>query len=269
MKQKEKKNKVKIHNKKTKKQKLIIGACAVALCLAVMAVAGALIDNSKKNDPSLLPVVQTEDDYLTKSFRNYYPTDFDADIMSDEEYTALDRQVKYTDSSGSTYSLEDVSESNLNEGQRFFKAYFDTVISGSYEEYPGMFSESYKNDTPGFEKYVDRVFPPQRVYNITVKEIARTDVDDTSYTYDGKPCVFGFYEVEFMILKNDGCFRRDLPENASRPLIFELVTFDAGTENEKTYIKNLYTPSSLVNNADNSAADDGTDADGADNAENN
>ena len=47
------------------------------------------------------------------------------------------------------------------------------------------------------------------------------------------------------------------------------MTFDAGTENEKTYIKNLYTPSSLANNKDNKAADDGIDADGADNAENN
>lgn len=268
MKHEKKQKQVKTH-KKTKKQKLLVGACVTVLCLAVLAVAGALIDNSRKNDPSLLPVVQTEDDYLTKSFRNYYPTDFDADIMSDEEYTVLDRQVKYTDSSGSTYSLSDVSESGLSDGQRFFKKYFDTVISGSYEEYPDMFAESYKNDTPGFEKHVDRVFPPQRVYNISVKEIAKTDVNDISYTYDGKPCVFGFYEVEFMILKNDGCFRRDLPENASRPLIFELVTFGSGTENEKTYIKNLYTPSSLAQNSDNNVSG-GSSSDGnADNTKEN
>ena len=256
---------VKTHKKKTKKQKLFVGACAVVICLAVLTFVGALIDNAQKNDPSLLPVVQTEDDYLTKSFRNYYPTDFDTDIMSDEEYTSLDRQVKYTDSSGSTYSLSDVSESSMSEGQRFFIKYFDTVISGRYEEYPDMFAESYKNDTPGFEKHVDRVFPPQRVYNISVKEIAKTDVNDTSYTYDGKPCVFGFYEVEFMILKNDGCFRRDLPENASRPLIFETVTFDVGKETEKTYIKNLYTPSSLVRNSDNNVNDGNSDGEDTDN----
>lgn len=230
---------------------LLRAVTVVCVCLVLLFAAAVLIERYQKREVSL-PVIQSENDYLTKSFRSYYPVDFDADLSKDKEYTALNREIMYSDSSGSgiTYSLSDLEKSELNEGQRFFKKYFEMAINGDYELYPELFTDNYKKEPVGFEKTIEREFPPQRIYNITIKEIARTDKNSTEYTYEGKPCVFGFYEVSFMILKNDGCFRRDLPENASRPLIFELVTFDCETDSEKTLIKNLYTPNSLIKSYD-------------------
>ncbi len=227
-----------------KKQLLNILVIVMIIMAVLLAIAG-VIDEIQDRNSSVL-VAQSSKDYYEKSFRSYYPVDFDADLSEDSDYMALDRLIHFTETSGLTFCLDDVTNENLNEGQLFWINYFDTVISGDYQEYFGFFTEEYKNNPVGFEKIPDREFPPQRVYNINIKQIARTDPSDTQYSYKGKPCVYGFYEVSFMILKNDGCFRRDLAENSSRALIFELVTLDAGTDSQKTFIKNLYTPDSLL-----------------------
>ena len=80
----------------------------------------------------------------------------------------------------------------------------------------------------------------QRIYDIEITELGRTDPSDTSYEYKNMPAVFGVYEVNYKILKNDGEFRYDLTEGGTIPLIFELVTTGVGTQNEKTLIKNIY-----------------------------
>lgn len=199
-------------------------------------------------------VKQADDYYMTSGFRNYYPEDYEADILSDKDYTSLDRNLMYTNQNGEKYNISDLGE-NTNEGQRFFTKYFDLLIGGRYKDYSSLFTDTYKESPDGFEKYTDRKFTSQRIYNINIKELARTDVSDASFKYEDKQCVFGFYEVSYKILKNDGTFRRDLPENGERPLILELVTFDAGTDKEETYIKNLYTVSSVTGSSDKEETD--------------
>ena len=80
----------------------------------------------------------------------------------------------------------------------------------------------------------------QRLYDITVTELGRTDPTDTQYSYNGMPAVFGVYEVSYKILKNDGEFRHDIPSGGEVPLIFEIVTTGAGTADELTLIKDVY-----------------------------
>ena len=238
-------------SKKKRLTAAIIITAAVFILLLLLAVILRLVLTRLDSDGTQI-TLQSSNDYLEKSFRNYYPEDYGADLTKDEEYMSLDRGIKYTDASGLTVTIDSYDDENLNEGQRFFKKYFDIAVGGKYELYPNLFTDSYKSSPDGFEKHPDRTFPPQRIYNISVKELARTDSGDESYSYEGKPCEFGFYAVEFMILKNGGCFRRDLPENGSRALIMELVTFDCGGENETTYIKNLYTPDSIAQSAETS-----------------
>ena len=91
-----------------------------------------------------------------------------------------------------------------------------------------------------------RKFPPQKVYDIVVEQLLVTEGDGEDYTYEKKDCEFGIYRVSYKILRNDGYFRPDLyDDEIVRPLVFELVTFNEGKNEGKTFIKNLYTQSSV------------------------
>ena len=179
-----------------------------------------------------------------KSYINYYEPDYSADIFEDEDYLEKDsfiRYIKPTPTGEMTTVIGYFSSMVLTEGQKFFINYFDRVINGDYEAYHGMFASEYLDNPDGFEKKpADRKFPMQRIYDIKVKELGITDPNDTSYNYNGEAAVFGVYEVSYKILKNDGEFRYDLPEGGEIPLIFELVTTDAGTNDERTLIKDIY-----------------------------
>ena len=102
-----------------------------------------------------------------------------------------------------------------------------------------------------FEKNVEKEFPPQMIYNANVREHDRMEK-----IVDGKRCVEGLYEVTFLIYNNDGLFRNDigrdidLGQDIARPVLFVLITENAGTKNEKTYINRMVTPSSYYPQVD-------------------
>lgn len=216
----------------------IVFAILLAVCL-ILSTIYYFLSKDKQNGE----IIASDHEFLTMNFRSYFPADFDLKLSEDTEYLKLDRLIHYSSPNGQTFAVEQLDSTVLNEGQRFFIKYFDVTKNGKCDLYASLFTKQYKKTPVGFEKNPSRKFSPQRIYDISVRELARTDKNNTSFTYDGKPCVFGYYIVDFKIFKNDGLFRRDFNENASRPLVFELVTFDAGTNNEKTYIKNIYLPS--------------------------
>ncbi len=234
--------------KLARKKRLVTVLIIVFLCFVVLLIANRCID--QKNKEKNLPTVKEEknNELIDRNFRNYYKADWDADLSRDSEYMEKNRLIMYTGANGAQYAIDDIPKEQLHEGHLFFQKYFDTIISGNYEEYPDLFVKKYRDNPVGFEKNVERSFPPQRIYDITVKELSRTFGSQGSYNYDGQDCEYGYYVVEFKILKNDAHFRRDLAENASRPLIYELVTFNAGTKDEKTYIRNLYTEETALEN---------------------
>lgn len=213
----------------------------LAALLLVCALLSALLYFIRKSDKDSKI---TEDDYLTKSFRDYYEEDYDADILKDEDYLELNREILYSEPSGYEYYISRNNFDSLDESQKFFVQYFDVLVSGEYEKYPNLFAKGYINNPDGFEKNPNRKFTKQRIYDINVTFLGESD-NTKNYTYDGKKCAFSFYEVSYSILKNDGTFRRDLAERAKRPLVFELVTLLEGKNAGKTYIKNLYTKQSI------------------------
>ena len=192
---------------------------------------------------------ETEEKSIISQIQEQYPTytpfeaEWDVDLSQDTEYLSRYPYVMYgIDESGSLYALEDENASNLHEGQKFFLDYFKMLKEGNYEKYPCLFTETYKNTDPSkrFEKNVERVFPPQRVYDIEVRELGRFKDTD-------KNVLNGVYKVTYKINKNSNLFRSDIgwdPVNETdimRPLIFELITENPGGKNEKTYISNVYT----------------------------
>ncbi len=218
---------------------IVLGAL-ILLCAALFALQTAL----QKSRPAEILDSGKAPSIEGKNYLSFYEPDYDADIFADADYLEKDRAVRYTvpkDAGGVTVVLDEYEMSELTEGGRFFLTYFDALAHGDYESYRAFFTPEYKENPNGFEKFPnDRTFPMQRVYDITVTELGKSDPNDKSFTYNGEPCVYGVYDVRYKILKNDGELRHDLAENGEVPLVFETVTLYAGTEDEVTYIQNLY-----------------------------
>lgn len=230
---------------KKKKRALKKGILIILSAFAVLAILCgilALVLHFVRRKPETAPPVNR--DVTGKAYINYYEPDYAADIFKESAYLALDRSIRYTvqgEASSYSYVLSEHSPEALTEGGRFFLTYFDAVTHGNYEAYHGFFTDEYAADPTGFEKHpTDRVFPMQRLYDMRVTELYRTEPGDTAYIYRGEPVVYGVYEVRYKIRKNDGEFRVDLPSDAEMPLIFELMTQNAGTENELTLIRDIY-----------------------------
>ncbi len=217
---------------------ILVFFASLLIVYALLSVALYFIRKSDKD------IKISEDDYLTKSFRDYYEEDYDADILKDEDYLKLNREILYCAPTGYEYYISRDNFETLSASQKFFVEYFEILIGGKYEEYQNLFAKGYLKNPEGFEKNPNRKFTKQRIYDINVTFLGESD-NTKNYTYDGKKCAFSFYEVKYSILKNDGTFRRDLAERAQRPLIFELVTFLEGENEGKTFIKNLYTKASI------------------------
>jgi len=253
MKTKTEKQKIVTKDKAKDKRALKKAFVVILVILAVLCVATLLFGfvSEKLKHQRQERVIESEDDYLHSSFRNYYEENYDADIFSEEEYMLQNREIMFKTSDGQEISLSAIDENLLSVGQKFFVRYFDIVTHGRYEEYPELLPKEYRENPQGFEKYVDRSFPQQRVYDIKVRVLAETADMSGEYTYNGILCAYGIYEVSFKILHNDGAFRRDLAEDSERPVIFELVTLLSGQDAGKTMIKNMYTVESLETSEDN------------------
>lgn len=237
-----------VNAKKRRLKKVILLVCAVFVLLGVVcAVLGGISRALVQSRPTAEPETPSLDG---KHYINYYEPDYDVDILEDKDYLAKERTLRYVipGTTGRTSLVLDEYELDaLTEGQRFFVRYFETLVAGDTDTYHSFFSAEYVKE-PGFEKHpTDRIFPAQRIYDVTITELGRTDPTDTSYTYNGQNAVFGVYEVRYKILKNDGELRYDLPENSESPLIFELVTTGAGTEGEETLIKAQYKYNDIQN----------------------
>ena len=224
------------------KRGIIITLIVLAILTVMYAVSGLVL---KKVTESGSFIEQIQEVYPTYT---PFPAEWKADLSTDPEYLALNTKIMYGEGeSSSLYSLEDFY-SQKNPGQRFFEEYFRILREGDYESYPLLFSDKYKKVDPSkrFEKNVERQFPPQRVHDITIRLMfAESGVQGK------KECLHSIYRVDYKINRNSNLFRNDIGWNpeysaeTSRPLYFELITFDAGTDKEKTYINNMYTESTI------------------------
>ena len=224
------------------KKALVICVIAFVLLVCLYFLLDYLDNKVKSSGSSVTGVTQADEEYPTYPV---FPAEWNKNVFEDEEYMSLDREIMYSDlASGSIYEMNE-DYITFHEGHRFFDRYFSILQKGDYKAYPKLFEDKY-NSEKGFEKKTDRKFPPQMVYNITVEEAGRFEGVN-----DGKSCIRGVYFVDYKIFRNNNLFRNDigyineLETDSSRPLVFELITYGAGTKNEKTYIHALYTKSSI------------------------
>ena len=235
----EKRKEIKSVKAKEKKlvKRLILIIFAVFILVSVLLL---VLDRCEKKAQEADEHVSVEQIQEVYPSINPYPADFNKDLSD------YNPDIMYEFADGSSFSIKDIPEDNQNEAHRFFLKYFDALKKGDTKAYASLFTKSYKKNPKGFEKDFTRKFPPQELFDIEVRELMRTTDTREEYTYEGKKCFFGYYIVSYKINENDGMFRRDLYDREIvRPLIFELVTFNKDTAKEETYIKNMYTESSI------------------------
>lgn len=232
-----------IRQTKAKEKKLVKKFAVVFLAAAVIVVGVFVVTKLVENKSEEYEYVTVEQIAETYPTLNPYTADFEKDLSG--YYVP----VMYVFPDGNACDIKEIPDDTQNEAHRFFTKYFDMLKKGDYENYGAFFTKSYKKDPKGFEKDFSRIFPPQKLSDIKVKELMRSTDTRQQYKYEGKNCFFGYYLVSYKIVENDGMFRRDLYRaEVERPLVFELVTFDKDTENEVTLIKNIYTESSIPQN---------------------
>ncbi len=216
--------------KKILKRILIIAGSVIAGLIVIYIVLGFILRN----------VIASEGGNVHQREITDLPTitAFDADWGKKLDMPKVMYTVK---DSGVVSLLEDIPKQDKHRGHRFFEKYFDILRRGDHKNYGDLFSNTYKKNPIGLEKNFDREFPPQELENVKVTEL----VAEAPGTYEGKDCVFGIYLVDYTIKENDCLFRNDFEHGKSRPLYFQLVTFNDGTKNEKTYIYNMYDEKSI------------------------
>ncbi len=230
-----------VPQKKKKLKKVATVVAAVFAVLAVIYFALALVTEwLKGTDGKNTDVSNGEMNFNPDAILSvdYYEPDYSADIFSERDYLAKDRSVRFTDGNVSIV-LNEYEDDELDAGQRFFKNYFDAVAHGDYESYHEMFADDYSGNSAVYgENPKTKKFPMQRIYNINVKKLAVSD--DENNVYNGKHAIFGIYEVNYCISKNDGEFRLGLPSDKSIPVIYQTATFADESGNEKTVITTAY-----------------------------
>ena len=163
---------------------------------------------------AMLSIVSDDDDEKQDSINTYifYEPDYEFDIMNDDKYLELDRQIYFENpETGITVvvdkeKLEDVP----NDQKEYISLLCDFVnyaINGQSEEFNALFSEEYIEA----DGKIKMDFTMQQLYNIKI-----TYVDDFSEVVEGETLESYDYWIEYMIRKNNGTFRSDMESDCTR-----------------------------------------------------
>jgi hypothetical protein len=189
-----------------KKQRRILLAAGIALLVGIVSLA---VSFSSGNLPATVkdgPIPTYTGHLRADQFKHPHP---DEDVTTDAAYMELDRRI-HTRRGAETVPVETAEDARLEgEAIAFFARYFEIVTAGDASAYNSLFTDTYYKRVLPYER-----FAPQKIYNIILEEVERTeDIAGDSFVY----------YVSYAIHENDGTFRRDIPSDAVRTLVFSLV----------------------------------------------
>lgn len=196
-----------------KKQKIALVAIILMLVITIAGV--VYLQNDKPDEMAFISSFVYDYDVEHPSYVFYTP-DYDADIMSDEDYLKQVPYVYYT-SGGMTECITEENYSEYGPLVEFFGEYFDSLKAGDTDTYISLHSDRFFENN-----YKPYQIAPQRLYNIRIELIASARVDDPEYGNVEKAIV----ETSYMIMKNDGTFRSDIGSDSSRKQYLEIVYDD-------------------------------------------
>ena len=193
-----------------KKQRRILLAAGIALLVGIVSLA---VSFSSGNLPATVkdgPIPTYTGHLRADQFKHPHP---DEDITTDAAYMELDRRI-HLRRGAETVPLTNTEDALLqSEALAFFVRYFEIVMAGDAQVYNSLFTDTYYERTLPFA-----FFSPQKIYDIVLQEMDTGEDGGDSFVY----------YVSYAIYDNDGTFRRDVASDASRVLIFTLVS-EGGT----------------------------------------
>lgn len=142
----------------------------------------------------------------------FHQADYDYDILKDEQYLELDRDVRFFDpSNGITVAiidgnLEDVP-SFLHDSVGLICNFVDYAIKGETERLNDLFSDEYIEA----DGKLKMDFTMQQLYNIKIAYVTSSSAE-----VDGSTHVSHDFWLEYMIRKNNGTFRNDMESDCIR-----------------------------------------------------
>ena len=138
--------------------------------------------------------------------------DWDRNIFEDNYYMSLDRSIRYNDGGVMLTVMNEENKETYPVPAQFMYDVIYLIINGDYEAYNNLFADEYWENGGG-----DYMFPMQALYKIELQIISMEET-----TAD--------VILSYMIYRNDGMFRLDLPynEEAIRPIVYRLVTDSEG-----------------------------------------
>lgn len=139
----------------------------------------------------------------------FYEANPEYNILEDEEYLKLDRNVRFENSrNGLTIEIID---DNLNDVPTDIRDSFTVLndfikyaINGQHEMLNALFSDEYVE--AGGELKME--FTMQQLYCIKITYITDTTTETNGYSYSSQD-----FWLEYMIRKNNGTFRNDMPSD--------------------------------------------------------
>ncbi len=207
--------------KNPKKRKKII-ICVIFLVMAVFCALYTTVLQDIDFDV-LLENIKTSFEEEEEGYTEFlfHEANYNEDIFKDKTYMALDRYVRY-EYGGVTYTITDENYAQYGPDVEFFGEYFACLIDGDAEGYNALCSEKYykiKGNEP-FER-----FTKQKIYDMHIlKQRQTTDEDGVTMYY---------YVVNYKIRLNNGSFRTDTGDDASRLLVMVLTDREGSVKIDK------------------------------------
>lgn len=206
---------IKPKNQKRRTQGLIITFFCIiigitVLCFSIMAIIG------KANQPQ----------NIVGNTIIFHEANYDYDIMKDENYLELDRNVRFENSqNGITIEIVDDNLNDIPSDIRdSFSVIYDFIayaISGDHQKLNDLFSDEYI-EADGDTKME---FTMQQLYNIKVTYITDTTTESDGYTYSSQD-----FWLEYMIRKNNGTFRNDMASDCIKKEYVRITNRDGEYE---------------------------------------
>ena len=146
-----------------------------------------------------------------------YEPDYNAQIMTEEDYLIKDRRISYSDGFG-TWPIYDENGvyHTSDEVQLFLIEYINDLIKGDAAGLKAKYSDELVKKL----KLPDKM-TQQRIYETKLTELSKKEITENGNTY------FEYeFKIDYKIMRNDGTFRVDLASDSVKGQYFTIMQTD-------------------------------------------
>lgn len=148
----------------------------------------------------------------------FYPSDFETNILTDSEYTSLNRHLAVRMGNETVFIFNGRDAEKYGEAPAVLWRYAQAMINGDADAYNALFSEKYLS-----EHDAQKDFPMQRVYDFSATCYSEHTFTDEELDGQYEGVTQYRYEVLYSIQYNDGSVRGDMGSGVLKPIYMEIL----------------------------------------------